>query len=220
MVFDLPLRFRSVQPPPSPASKTPTPVAPAEPGNPGSLVALYKRAAPAVVTVLTETSLGSGFFLDARHLVTNRHVVGDSNDVVVELNDGRRLGGTVVRRSDEDLDFAIVWVDEPYSEAPLPVASDLPEPGTPIVVVGSPKGLKGTLTAGIVSSIRFDGPVSLVQVDAAINPGNSGGPVLNRRGEVVGIATFTYRGTEGLAFAISARHLSVSEGGVALVATR
>ena len=173
-------------------------------------MALYRRATPAVATVVagggSETSIGSGFFVDSRHLITNRHVVGASRTVGIVMSNGRELTGEIMRTGAGKLDLAVIRVSRSVNVTPLKLATVAPDPGTPIVAIGSPSGLTGTITAGIVSSRREAGGVQLLQIDAAINPGNSGGTILDRSGKVVGVATFTLRESEGLNFAIGSQH--------------
>lgn len=157
-----------------------------------------------------ERGTGSGFILspDGR-LMTNAHVVAGADTVKVTLKDGRVMEGKVVG-SDPVTDVAVVKID----------ASDLPTvvlgksenliPGEWAIAIGNPLGLDNTVTAGIISAMGRsssqvgvpDKRVSFIQTDAAINPGNSGGPLLNARGEVIGINTAIRAGAQGLGFAI------------------
>lgn len=230
IVFDLPKRFDRVvrvSPTPSiprsapdtapkvpaaPPVVAPPAVRPAAPGEVGTISDLYKTAVPAVTTVLADEKLGSGFFISRNLVVTNAHVVDGTNGVEVELHSGRRVPARVVERGSGDLDLAVLQLAVPVDIRPLKIAKDLPEPGTPVVVIGSPLGLRGTITAGIVGAIRPTARGVLVQVDAAINHGNSGGPVLNRAGEVVGVATSYLDKTQGLGFAVFAGHIKASTG--------
>ncbi|MFL6288086.1 MAG: S1C family serine protease [Actinomycetes bacterium] len=168
-----------------------------------------------------ESATGSGFLIDARgYIATNSHVVSpavDGGSIVVSFSSGQRVPGAIVGSS-PTYDLAVVKVDV----NDLPVAtlgdSDLVRVGDPVVAVGAPLGLTGTVTTGIVSAV--DRPVttsdagqssyiSAMQTDAAINPGNSGGPLVDARGNVIGIATAIatlgvdgQSGSIGLGFAI------------------
>jgi putative serine protease PepD len=168
---------------------------------------------PSVVSVETRRGSGSGFVIDGSgHVLTNAHVVGRGTTATVVLNDGRRLGATVVGE-DEDEDLAVLRVGDASGLTParLGRSSELAV-GDQVLAIGSPLGLSGTVTAGIVSAL--DREVGLggssrrtaVQTDASINPGNSGGPLVNARGEVVGvntaIATSRGGGNIGIGFAI------------------
>jgi serine protease Do len=156
------------------------------------------------------TALGSGVIIDSSGLIlTNRHVVAHGALVIVQLNDGRRFRVTNVR-ADSSSDLAVVEVKP---DKPLPVArlgnSDLMEIGDWVIAVGNPFGLTETVTAGIVSAkdrgLGISTRDAFLQTDAAINPGNSGGPLVNLRGEVIGINTAissTTGGFQGVGFAI------------------
>jgi S1-C subfamily serine protease len=196
------------------------PAAPAAPpaagGLPADLVGAAARALPGVVSVQVRdggrVASGSGFAIDDRgHVVTNNHVVAGAGNVSVVGPGGRRLAAEVVGR-DPGSDLAVLRVPG-AGLRPLDLA---PAGGTrvgePVLAVGSPLGLSGTVTAGIVSAldrqVRLGGGArqTAVQTDASINPGNSGGPLVNARGQVVGvntaIATLEGGGSIGIGFAI------------------
>jgi len=175
--------------------------------------ALYERTIPSVVMIRVDTPSGvvegSGFVYDTSgHLVTNQHVVDSAQSVDVRFRDGEWRQGDVVG-SDAYADLAVVAVPDPPDYAtPLPVADSSPEPGQAVVAIGSPFGLEGSITSGIVSGDNRTMPTAngfsipdTVQTDAAINPGNSGGPLVSMDGTVVGVN----RATEGVnvGFAIS-----------------
>jgi S1-C subfamily serine protease len=189
-------------------------------------IAVYKRVLPSVVNI-TSTSLvfnffygavpqkgqGSGFILDkAGHVLTNFHVVeGANRGVEVMLSNKRRYSAKVVG-TDKTHDLALLQIDAPNLEpVTLANSSDLAV-GQKVYAIGNPFGLSGTMTRGIISSIRTIGspegsPIEdAIQTDAAINPGNSGGPLLNSRGEVIGInSVIASNGAEqssGIGFAI------------------
>ncbi len=157
-----------------------------------------------------EHGTGSGFILDANgRILTNAHVVDGTKTVKVTLRDGRTFEGKVVG-ADSVTDVAVVKID----------AADLPtvrlgstenlSPGQWAIAIGNPLGLDNTVTAGIISAIGRtsnqvgipDKRVQFIQTDAAINPGNSGGPLLNDRGEVIGMNTAIRANAQGLGFAI------------------
>ncbi|MGC4805286.1 S1C family serine protease [Micromonospora sp. DT233] len=186
---------------------------------PAELVTAAERSVPGVVSVLVgsgsgASASGSGFAIDdQQHLITNDHILakGGGRGVTVELPDGRRYPAEVVGR-EPGSDLAVLRVPPDAALTPLPLAkAGATRVGEPVLAVGSPLGLAGTVTAGIVSAL--DRPVRLgtirhraVQTDASINPGNSGGPLVNARGEVVGvntaIATIDGNGSIGIGFAI------------------
>jgi serine protease Do len=139
-------------------------------------------------------SLGSGFVIDPSGIViTNNHVVGDANDIVVIFTDGRKLKATVVGK-DPKVDVAVLKVE---SDKPLKTVkfgdSDKMRVGDGVMAVGNPFGLGETVTAGIISARNRNidsGPYDdFLQTDASINKGNSGGPLFNLQGEVIGINT-------------------------------
>lgn len=157
-----------------------------------------------------EHGTGSGFILspDGR-VLTNAHVVAGADTIKVTLKDGRVLAGKVMG-TDPVTDVAVVKIDA----ANLPIVtlgkSDNLLPGQWAIAIGNPLGLDNTVTLGIVSAVGRsssqvgipDKRVSFIQTDTAINPGNSGGPLLNSRGEVIGINTAIRAGAQGLGFAI------------------
>ena len=153
--------------------------------------------------------LGSGFVINAEgYLVTNNHVVDGASEIKVKFADGRELNGTVVGR-DAKTDLALLKVDaHNLPVVPLGDSARL-EVGEPVMAVGNPFGLEQTVTTGIVSAtgrVIGEGPYDdFIQTDASINPGNSGGPLINARGEAVGINTAIVSGnggSVGIGFAI------------------
>jgi len=170
------------------------------------LVNIYQQVSPGVVTILVTTSaggdLGSGFVYDTDgHIITNYHVVQDTQSIEVDFPSGLKVHGKVIG-TDLDSDLAIVKVDVPAENLkPLPLGdSDKLQVGQTVVAIGNPFGLSGTMTEGIISakgrnleSIRQTAggqsfsAGDVIQTDASINPGNSGGPLLNLQGEVIGV---------------------------------
>lgn len=171
-------------------------------------IQVYERVSPAVVAIETEDGGGSGSIVDANGLVlTNAHVVGSSSVVQVRLADGRRFQGEVVGYGDNRLDLAAVRLRNGPNNLPtVTIASpNSVRVGQSAFAIGSPFGLQGTLTVGIVS--RIDSERNLIQTDAAINPGNSGGPLLNSNGQLIGVNTSIFTtsssgGNVGIGFAI------------------
>jgi len=145
--------------------------------------------------------LGSGFVINPEgYIVTNNHVVDGATEIKVKFADGRELGGTVVGR-DPKTDLALLKVDgHNLPVVPLGDSAKL-EVGEPVMAIGNPFGLEQTVTTGIVSATGRaigEGPYDdFIQTDAAINPGNSGGPLVNARGEAVGINTAIVSGNGG-----------------------
>jgi len=153
---------------------------------------------------------GSGFIIsnDGR-IITNAHVVAGADTVTVRLKDGRSFKGKVLGK-DELTDVAVVKIQGDNLPS-IPLGnSDALQPGQWAIAIGNPLGLDNTVTAGIISatgrsSRDIGGPerrVEYIQTDAAINPGNSGGPLLNERGEVIGMNTAIIQGANGLGFAV------------------
>jgi S1-C subfamily serine protease len=155
---------------------------------------------------------GSGvIFAPDGYILTNSHVVDGARKIIVTLADGQAVPGDVVGQ-DSETDVAVVRISPPEG-VKLPSAklgnSDKLQVGQLVVAIGSPVGLQSTVTAGIVSALHRTLPgygnrliEDIIQTDAPINPGNSGGPLVNARGEVIGINVAMLRETQGLSFAI------------------
>ena len=152
-------------------------------------------------------SLGSGFVIsEDGHILTNNHVVDGVDEVKVIFQDGSEAAASIVGQ-DPKTDLALIRVDEHEGLHPLPLGdSDAILPGDWVVAIGNPFGLDHTVTVGIVSAKGRDigqGPYDdFIQTDAAINPGNSGGPLLNLRGEVIGINTAINAAANTIGFAV------------------
>jgi serine protease Do len=158
---------------------------------------------------LVQNSLGSGVIVtNEGHIITNNHVVDQVDEIEVQLSDGRTKKARVVG-ADAQVDLAVLKIDDPAVK-PLKLAdSDTVQAGDFVLAIGNPFGFEETVTDGIISSKgrpnRTDAFGDLLQTNAAINPGNSGGPLINLRGEVVGInAAIISRsgGSQGIGFAI------------------
>ena len=171
-----------------------------------SLIEIFEKSEPGVVRVNVQRGeseditggIGSGFVFDKKgHIITNAHVVKNANKVVVTFLDGRSYNADIIG-TDEYTDIAIIKVNADLTRLhPLSIgdSSNL-KVGEQIAAIGNPFGLSGSMTSGIVSQLGRLLPSGLgyqipdvIQTDAAINPGNSGGPLLNMRGEIVGINT-------------------------------
>jgi S1-C subfamily serine protease len=157
---------------------------------------------------------GSGFIIDdTGNILTNAHVVNGADRVVVTLKDGRTFEA-IVEGVDEVTDLAVVKIEDDAEDDTLPVAalgnSDQVAVGDWAIAVGNPLGLDNTVTLGIVSTLKRTSSsvgipgkrLEFIQTDAAINPGNSGGPLVNQRGEVIGINTAIRADAMGIGFAI------------------
>jgi putative serine protease PepD len=165
---------------------------------PESIAGIADAALPSVVSISTATGTGSGFIItDDGYIITNNHVIADSGDrgVQVALQDGRTVEADLIGTSPA-YDLAVLDVDL-TGLTPLALGdSEEVVVGDPVVAVGSPLGLDGTVTSGIVSAtnrpVSAGGQgeasfISAIQTDAAINPGNSGGPLLDVQGRVIGV---------------------------------
>jgi len=154
-----------------------------------------------------QRGVGSGFVMSRDgYVLTNNHVVEDADQIKVKLANGKEYEGKIVGR-DPKTDLALVKIEGPSDLHPLRLGNseDL-KVGSWVVAVGSPFGLEQTVTAGIVSAkgrVIGSGPYdNFIQTDASINPGNSGGPLINMKGEVVGINTAIIASGQGIGFAI------------------
>ena len=158
-----------------------------------------------------EQSQGSGFIFADGLVMTNAHVVNGSDKVIVGLTNGKKLKGQVIGQ-DFFTDIAVLKIEGkgPWPKANLGDSTKI-KVGDWAIAVGNPFGLENTVTLGIISNLKrnvtqlgiYDKKLELIQTDAAINPGNSGGPLLNTKGEVIGINTLIRSGPgAGLSFAI------------------
>ncbi len=159
---------------------------------------------PSVVRIWTDYGMGSGVIIDeSGYILTNNHVIEGAGTITVILSDENEHPAKILGR-DEFSDLAVLEINEDnLTEAEFGKSSEL-KLGDDVIAVGFPLDLEGsaTISAGIASAFREELGVSYIQTDTAINPGNSGGPLVNMRGEVVGINTFILQETEGLNFAI------------------
>jgi 2-alkenal reductase len=182
------------------------------------LINLYERVSFSVVNIAISTvrggGTGSGFVLDTNgHIVTNNHVIEDAEQILVRFADDTLVEAELVG-ADADSDLAVIRVDVPADllrTVQLGDSSRL-RVGQRAIAVGNPFGLEQTMTTGIISALGrvvrqetgFSLPL-LIQTDAAINPGNSGGPLLNSRGEVIGVNTLIFSNSgssSGVGFAV------------------
>ena len=183
---------------------------------------IYQRASKAVVEISADTASpagdqgraqGSGFVFDTKgHIVTNQHVVAGASSISVSFWNGVELDAELVG-TDPSTDLAVLRVKTTDQLSPLQLGdSSTVEVGDPVLALGSPFGLEGTITSGIVSALhrQMTAPnnfsiTNTIQTDAAINHGNSGGPLLDRRGRVIGVNAQIESesgGSDGVGFAI------------------
>lgn len=153
-------------------------------------------------------SLGSGFFVRDGQIASNLHVVEGAARGYAKLVGQKTKydieGATAV---DPERDLVVLKISAAGSPVLSLGSSDAVQVGESVYAVGNPQGLEGTFSQGIVSSIRDVGTDKLLQITAPISPGSSGGPVLNARGEVIGVSVATFRGGQNLNFAIPANYL-------------
>jgi serine protease Do len=176
---------------------------------------ITKKISPGVVLIKGTGSsgeiLGTGFIISSDgKIATNLHVVESLKNGGVQLASGEKFDSFSVLAFDARKDIAIIKI--PGFDLPTVALgnSNNVQVGEPVLAVGSPLGLQGTVTTGVVSSLRDDptgGGFKVLQTDASVNPGNSGGPLVNRQAEVIGIVTFKIRGGENLNFAIPINYL-------------
>ena len=220
-------------PPPAPVGLTTPPAAVPQDLKmaPLSFAPIAKAADPSVVTIYTsgeeeeggrlfghrsghsQKGLGTGFIVDqAGIIITNNHVIDNADEITVLTSDEKRFKAKITGR-DPRTDIAVIKIEGAKDLKAIPLGdSDVLEVGDWVVAIGNPFGLSHTVSAGIVSAkgrggndVRLDatGYYNFLQTDASINPGNSGGPLLNLRGEVVGMNTaIRGDGAQGIGFAI------------------
>ena len=184
----------------------------------GSVSAIYAEAAPGVAFVQNGNGgSGSGFLMDAQgHVVTNEHVVDGGSEFSVRFGEGGDALPAKLVGSDASTDLAVLEVDPdkvPAETDPLELASSSElRPGDVAIAIGSPFGLSGSVTTGIISALdrQIESPNGfpidgVLQTDAAINPGNSGGPLLDAEGRVIGVNSqiaSSSRQSSGVGFAV------------------
>lgn len=213
---------RAAAPAPAPAASDPaarqpdpdvipvpdlTPTAAA--AEPATLEDMIAASAPAVVLIETDAGRGTGFFVRPDLIISNAHVVKGSTTVRMKFADGKS-GSALVVAVAENVDLALLRPAAGSEGTTVLELSSIGRvrPGQEVIAIGSALGvLQNTVTRGIVSALRNDGGVMLLQTDAAINPGNSGGPLLDRAGHVVGVNTMKVRTAASIGFAVAADHV-------------
>lgn len=184
-------------------------------GKPADEIKVVKHARPATVTVFTGEGQGSGFLISSDgYILTNAHVVKNNKVVLIIFANGLQVFADVLKVRQE-LDIALLRTQMGKNYPYLKLGnSDKCSDGETVIAIGSPKGLEGTATKGIISAVRKIPGINLtiIQTDTAVNPGNSGGPLVNLKGEVIGITTAKEGirtlqdlkvGIEGLNYAVS-----------------
>ncbi|MCX8012313.1 MAG: tetratricopeptide repeat protein, partial [Desulfobacterota bacterium] len=157
------------------------------------------------------TARGSGFFISQDgEIITNRHLLEGAYRAEVKTSNEKVYSITRVVAEDKEADIVMVKVDTlPESVRPLTVSSSTPQVGEKVVVIGNPLGLEGSVSDGIVSAVRdIPGLGTIIQITAPVSPGSSGSPVINAKGEVIGVATFQLVEGQNLNFAVSGQRIT------------
>ena len=175
---------------------------------------IAKKALASTVLLVMEDangqplSLGSGFFVRSGQVATNLHVVkGASRGYAKLVGQKTKYDIEGITAVDAERDLVILKISVPRAQVISLGDSDTVQIGAPIYAVGNPRGLEGTFSQGIISSIRKVGTDKILQLTAPISPGSSGGPVLNDKGQVIGVSVATFRGGQNLNFAIPSNYL-------------
>ena len=163
-----------------------------------------------VVSVKTNVGQGSGAIISTKgYIVTNVHVINGASTISAVTYSGNTYDANTVAGYDSNADIAVLKIDAPGLKSLSFGNSDSLKVGEKVIAAGNPAGLGFTVTEGIVSAFRTaENGIQYIQTDVPINPGNSGGPLINARGEIVGINNFKVSSTgfEGLGFAISSNN--------------
>lgn len=182
---------------------------PAKPKKPAppSTEEIAKRALQSTVLVETPEGFGTGFVVPGGMVATNLHVVAGQSKVLVVSPSGQKSIVQDIRGIDQLND--VVLLDAHVNLKPLAFSDAKEQPGSPVVVVGNPEGLQGTVSSGVVSSVRQHPTLDheLLQITAAISPGSSGGPVLDKNGKVIGVVRMFVTKGQNLNFAVPIRYV-------------
>ncbi len=162
-----------------------------------------------VVTIRTDISQGTGFIINKNgYVVTNYHVMKDAQSAGIFTYDGNIHEVNFIGYN-ENLDIALLKIEGTYNSLTL-ADSDNAQIGEKVIAIGNPLGIQFSVSEGIISNLHQEGPSGIkayIQTDAALNPGNSGGPLINKKGEVIGINNFKISGTEGIGFALESNQI-------------
>ena len=170
---------------------------------------IYNKTVGSTVTIETNNGLGSGFFVAPNIIATNYHVIEGATEASCYVNNSTtkyKIEGYLA--ADQNVDLILLKVPS-LNKSALPMATESTSPGQQVYVIGSPKGLPATISDGIVSGMRdFDG-YKLIQMTAPISPGSSGGPVMNSKGQLIGISVMQLTEGQNLNFAIPKSYLEL-----------
>ena len=165
-------------------------------GTEKSAVSIYEKINPAIVTVDSQVpdglSCGTGCIIDKSGIIlTSAHVIDIGKAVIVTMSNGQNYEAKVLKHLGDNKDIALLKIDVPTDLKTVKLGnSEKIKVGEKVLAIGNPFGFSGTLTQGIIS--RIDYAKNRIQTDAAINPGSSGGPLLNTKGEIIGINQAIY----------------------------
>jgi S1-C subfamily serine protease len=169
---------------------------------------IVARTRPAVVVIETDKGFGSGFIIKPDGIiVTNNHVVADAKAIEVKFPSGEVYRNVYLLSSDPTNDLAFLKIEAVDLPTITLGNSNNVQLGDEVLLVGTPQGLEQTVSNGLISGIRIDDGVRVLQTSAAASPGSSGGPLLNRNGEAVGIMSFKLVNGENLNFAVSVNYV-------------
>jgi hypothetical protein len=171
---------------------------------------LIKKMQPSIVSIITydkdkePLSSGTGFFINKQgNMITNHHVLEDAYSAEVKTYDGHTYKILKIVAVNKKADIIMATVNVPGKVDYLKLSTALPLVGSKVFVIGNPKGFDHTVSDGIISSLRIDSDYGqVIQITAPISPGSSGSPVINMKGEVIGVATYYYSEGQNLNFSI------------------
>ena len=176
---------------------------------------LVKRIQPAIVTIIIYNKkrvpiiMGSGFFISSNLVITNHHVIDNAPSLIVKTYDHKKHGIEKILAVDRSHDLAIIKLKASYhAQRRLPLNKEQPRIGERILVIGNPQGLEQTVSDGIISAIREIEKVTYIQITAPISHGSSGSPVVNLRGDVIGVVSLFLEKGQNLNFAVSSKHIA------------
>jgi len=184
-----------------------------------SLAELVQQIKPIVVSISVYDSgknligRGTGFFLTSTIIVTNRHVIELANNAEIKTSNGEIFNVQSIAGINKDADVALLNVETTKKQIKLPkLSKSLPLEGEDIFVLGNPRGLEWSVSTGIVSAIRLEETgEKFLQITAPISPGSSGSPLVNMRGEIIGVATATITGGQNLNLAIPSEQVLLTQ---------
>jgi len=162
-----------------------------------------------VVTIKTDISQGTGFIVtDDGYIVTNAHVISGSKEIRVVTANQKVIGASLIGYN-SGLDVAVLKISGSYNAVSLGDSDEI-QVGEKVIAIGNPLGLQFSVSEGIISAVHRTGSNGLdayIQTDAALNPGNSGGPLINKKGEVIGMNNFKIGDSENLGFALESNYI-------------